>query len=134
MPVPACKGEWLVSFSIKVKKTNINYAKILKQRGLGSNNKARLFLASEVARLSDPYVPMQIGNLKNNRIIAPDGRSIKYTQRYAKKQYNGVSASGRPLRYNHAPMRGKEWDKRMMADHSKDIEQNLAKFVGGKTK
>lgn len=123
-----------MSFSIKIKKTNINYAKILKDRGLGSDNKARLFLASEVARLSDPYVPMRDGNLKNNRIIAPDGRTIKYTQRYAKKHYIGQTASGRPFRYNGAPMRGKEWDKRMMADHAKDVERSVAGFIGGKTK
>ena len=58
-----------MSFSIKIKETKMNYSKILKQRGLGSDNKARLFLASEVARLSDPYVPMRDGNLKNTRII-----------------------------------------------------------------
>lgn len=123
-----------MSFSIKIKKTDINYAKILKKRGLGSDNKARLFLASEVARLSDPYVPMRDGTLKNTRIIAPDGRNIKYPQPYAKKQYEGVSKSGRPFRYNGAPMRGKEWDKRMMADHAKDVERSVAGFVGGKPK
>lgn len=123
-----------MSFSIRVKETKINYAKILKDRGLGSDNKARLFLASEVARLSDPYVPMRIGNLKNIRIIAPDGRTIKYTQPYAKKQYVGLSASGRPFNYNGAPMRGREWDKRMMADHSQDVVRSLAAFVGGKPK
>lgn len=123
-----------MSFSIKIKETKINYSKILKQRGLGSDNKARLFLASEVARLSDPYVPMRDGNLKNTRIIATDGRTIKYPQRYAKKQYDGASKSGRPFRYNGAPMRGRQWDKRMMADHAQDVVRGLAKFVGGKTK
>lgn len=123
-----------MSFSIKIKETKINYSKILKQRGLGSDNKARLFLASEVARLSDPYVPMRDGNLKNTRIIATDGRTIKYPQRYAKKQYDGVSKSGRPFRYNGAPMRGRQWDKRMMADHGQDVVRGLAKFVGGKPK
>ena len=123
-----------MSFSIKIKSTNINYAKILKKRGLGSDNKARLFLASEVARLSDPYVPMREGILKNTRIIASDGRNIKYPQCYAKKQYEGVSKSGRPFRYNGAPMRGREWDKRMMADRGQDVVRGLAKFVGGKPK
>lgn len=123
-----------MSFSIKIKRTNINYAKILKKRGLGSDNKARLFLASEVARLSDPYVPMREGILKNTRIIASDGRNIKYPPCYAKKQYEGVSKSGRPFRYNGAPMRGREWDKRMMADRGQDVVRGLAMFVGGKPK
>lgn len=123
-----------MKISIDVKETHINYAKILKRLGLGSDNKARLFLASEVARLSDPYVPMRDGNLKNIRIIAPDGRTIKYTQPYAKKQYNGVTASGRPFKYNGAPMRGREWDKRMMADHAQDVVRSLAAYMGGKAK
>lgn len=123
-----------MSFSLKLKKTNINYAKILKKRGLGSDNRARIFLANEVARLSDPYVPMRSSALKNTRVIAPDGRQIRYIQPYAKIQYRGMTASGKPFRYNGAPMRGREWDKRMMADHGKDVERSMAKFVGGKPK
>ncbi len=119
--------------SIRIK-TNVNYAKILKDRGLGSDNRARLFLANEVARLSDPYVPMRTGALKNSRIVASDGRNITYPQNYAKVQYDGLRASGKPLSYNGAPMRGREWDKRMMADRGKDVVRGLAKFVGGKPK
>lgn len=121
-------------FTLKIKSTNINYGKILKAHGLGSDNRARIFLASEVARLSDPYVPMQTAILKNTREIAPDGRKITYIQPYSKTQYKGLTASGRPFRYNGAPMRGREWDKRMMADRGQDVVRGLAKFVGGKPK
>lgn len=123
-----------MSFSLKFKNANINYGKILKAHGLGSDNRARIFLANEVARLSDPYVPMRSAALKNTRVIAPDGRKITYIQPYSKVQYRGLTASGRPFRYNGAPMRGREWDKRMMADHGQDVVRGLAKFVGGKPK
>lgn len=123
-----------MSFTLRFKDANINYAKILKAHGLGSDNRARIFLANEVARLSDPYVPMQSGQLKNTRIVAPDGRYIKYIQPYSQVQYRGITASGRPFRYNGAPMRGSQWDKRMMADRGQDVVRGLAKFVGGKPK
>ena len=45
-------------------RTNIRPAAILRARGLGDSDRARVFLANEVARLSDPYVPMQQGTLK----------------------------------------------------------------------
>ena len=35
-------------------KTNISPAAILRSRGLGDSDRARVFLANEVARLSDP--------------------------------------------------------------------------------
>ena len=38
--------------------------KILLKRALGKNGKAAHFLASEVKRLSDPYVPKRSGILK----------------------------------------------------------------------
>ena len=65
---------------------DINTARILKERGLGGDNRAQVYLASEVKRLCDPYVPMQSGQLKNMAVIASDGSSITYTQPYAHYQ------------------------------------------------
>lgn len=119
---------------LRLKKTDINYAKILKARGLGSSDRARVFLANEVARQSDPYVPFRNGPLKNTRIIAKDGRTITYPMPYAGVHYRGLSKYGKTIRNVGAPMRGKEWDKRMMADHGQEVADSLAKFVGGKAK
>lgn len=118
-------------------KVDVNTAKIMRQRGLGGDHGAQRFLASEVQRLSDPYIPMQQGMLKNQNIIAQDGSSITYTQPYAHYQYYGQAMAGRApkkytgneLDYHGAPMRGKEWDKRMMADKREEIERNLEIFV-----
>lgn len=122
--------------SVKVK-VDIPTAKILKDRGLGSDTGARKYLASEVKRLCDPYVPMQQGMLKNQATIAADGAYIVYTQPYAHYQYYGeVMAgrapkkyTGRELTYHGAPMRGKEWDKRMLADKSKDLERSIDAYI-----
>ena len=118
-------------------KVDINTAKIMRQRGMGGDHGAQRFLASEVQRLCDPYVPMQQGMLKNQNIIAQDGSSITYTQPYAHYQYYGQAMAGRApkkytgneLNYHGAPMRGKEWDKRMMADKREEVERNLEAYI-----
>ena len=43
------------------------------------------------------------------------------------KRYTGAS-----LQYHGAPMRGPQWDKRMLADKGEVLAQNLANYVGGK--
>lgn len=118
-------------------KVDINKAEILKRLGLGGTNKVQKYLASQVKRLCDPYVPMQQGVLKNNATIAEDGSFIVYTQPYAHYQYYGEVMAGRApkeytgkeLDYHGAPMRGKEWDKRMMADKSKDLERSIEAYI-----
>lgn len=123
-------------------KVDINTAAIMKQRGLGGDNRAQIFLASEVKRLSDSYVPMQQGLLKNNAVIASDGSTLTYTQPYAHYQYYGEAMAGiapkhytgKALNYNGGPMRGPNWDKRMLIDRGDDLTESIAIFVGGKAK
>lgn len=136
---------------------DINPDKILDRLGMGTSNTARRFLASEVVRLCDPYVPFRQGTLKNGVVIAPDGSAITYPGPYAHYQYIGKvmgpnipikkggmlvgfyskgpkQCTGKDLQYHGAPMRGPQWDKRMMANRRGDLEQSLAKYVGGKIK
>lgn len=134
---------------------DINTAAILKKRGLGTDCSAARFLADTVVRLSDPYVPMASGSgahMKEGYTIADDGSTITYRGPYAHYQYMGevmvgvVTGSpyaksgepkrgtGRPLSYHGAPMRGKRWDKRMMADRGRDVVKAIAQYVGGKPK
>lgn len=120
-------------------KVDINTAKILQDRGLGGDNRAQVYLASEVKRLCDPYVPFQNGPLKNTAQIAADGSSITYIQPYAHYQYYGEVMAGRApkhytgkaLTYSGGGLRGPQWDKRMIADKSKELVSNLQKYIGG---
>ena len=120
-------------------KVDIDTAKIMKSRGLGGDHRARVFLASEVKRLSDPYVPMQQGLLKNHAVVAPNGSTLTYTQPYAHYQYYGEVMAGRApkkytgkdLTYHGGPMRGPRWEKRMLADKSDDLVKNLKAYIGG---
>ena len=102
---------------------------IIRSRGLQDRGPVQKFLASEVARRCDPYVPMRTGILKNTAQVQPDG--VLYDQPYARRQYyenagngtDGTAAGGQ---------RGKEWDKRMVADHGDEITVAVAKKVGAK--
>lgn len=124
--------------------SKINAKKILKSRGLGESNLAVLKLASVVRTYSDEYVPKQQGTLKNTARIVDTGINvyIVYNQPYAHYQYYGEAMAGTapkhyigvPLTYHEAPMRGKEWEKRMMADRGRDVTKALAVYVGGKLK
>ena len=131
---------------------------MLFRSGLGSSKEAQKFLAETVERLSNPYVPFSGGggtHLKDHMVhVAPDGSTITYHGPYAHYQYFGEimgpniplkgggfispvapkTYTGRPLEYHGAPMRGKEWDKRMMSDRGDEITEALAKKVGGKAK
>ena len=124
--------------------SKIDVEGILSKRGMGSRYELAKVIASEVKRLSDPYVPMQQGILKNTAQVVDSGTgvAILYNQPYAHYQYYGEVMAGRApkhytgkdIDYHDASIRGKEWDKRMMADRKDDVVKAAAKFVGGKPK
>lgn len=97
--------------------------KILLKRNLNKNGKAQLFFTSEVARLSDPYVPFDKGNLKNTKKVDKD--KITYIQPYSRRQWYENKGKG---------LRGKEWCLRMWANRGKEIVKSVAKLVGGRAK
>ena len=133
-----------MELNVKVKMNSVN--KILKDHGLQNDGPTERFLRDTVDRFCDPYIPMSSGSLKNTKTY-PNNHSIKYTSPYAHYMYKGKAAVGpsRPkgvkrkisntsLKYQGAPKRGAEWDKRMVRDRKKDIERDLMRFIknGGK--
>jgi len=97
----------------------------------------------------DSYVPMQSGPLKDTKYVGYD--QVEYRTPYAHYQYRGVLMlapngscwartgerkhdSDRELTYHGAPKRGKEWDKRMWADHGKRLTAQAARMCGGRVK
>lgn len=133
-------------FSVNVKKIKLDSAgKIEKRLGIDIGGKATTFLRDEVARLCDPYVPMDRGILKNTKTY-PNSHSIKYVQPYAHYMYKGKVAMGsskpagvkrsisnKPIKYQGAPKRGAEWEKRMMSDNKekviKDVQNHIKRGV-----
>lgn len=128
-------------------KIDIPVSKILSVRGLGGSKDTQKYLASEVKRFSDPYTPMQQGMLQK-ATIAADGSYIVYTQPYAHYLWVGEvygpnytngerfwsgkapkKPTGKQITYSGAPMRGKQWTNRMMADKSQDLERSVEVFI-----
>ena len=109
------------------------------RKGLGPGGKLVKYLAARVKLHCDPYVPMQSGTLKNTAQISADGSELVYNQPYAHYQYHGMAMAGRApkhytgkaLNYRGAPMRGAEWEKRMLADRREDLEKDVANFING---
>ncbi len=127
--------------NIKVKMNNVN--KIIKDHGLDDNGRVTRHLRDTVDRLSDPYVPMNSGTLKNTKTY-PNNHSIKYVSPYAHYMYKGKKALGasrpkgvkrtisnQPLKYQGAPKRGAEWDKRMMRDRGKQVAKDVQNYIKG---
>lgn len=136
-------------------RSNIPVDTILRARGLGDDPAAQRFLANEVARLSDPYVPMAPGSgahMKNRYDIEPDGSAITYHGPYAHFQHEGMVMVGREsgspwaksgeekvvteraLSHHGAPMRGPHWERRMLADRGGELTQAFARRVGGRNR
>lgn len=132
-----------MSFEITFKLNNKN--QITKEHGLDENGKATKFLRDTVDRFCDPYIPMGTGSLKNTKTY-PNNHTIKYTSPYAHYMYKGqlmVSPTGRAyakkgekkhyvgksLKYQGAPKRGPQWEKRMMNDRRMDVVRDLQNFV-----
>lgn len=105
--------------------------KILLKRHMGKDRSAQRFFTSTVRRHCDKYVPMLSGTLKNT---AQEGESyILYNTPYAAKNYfensgNGLQGTAK------GGLRGKLWDKRMMAAEGREVVGSVADYVGGKAK
>ena len=113
---------------------NIDADKILKKYGLGQSKEAQKALAEDVERLCQPYVPMSAGSgahMVNAARVTDE--SIIYPGPCAHYQYVGEVMAGRapkhytgqPIDYHGAPMRGKQWDKRMMADKGEEVKKDM---------
>ena len=123
-------------------KINFDPKKIMESRGMGRSNGLQKYLAARVKLRCDPYTPMKSGTLKNSAQISQDGSKITYPGPYAHYQYQGDAMAGRApkhytgrkLKHRGAPMRGPQWEKRMLADHRKDLVQDAAAYINGGAK
>lgn len=113
---------------------------MLKKRGLAPGGKVQKMLTMEVYRESQPYTPMQQGILAHGPNNTVEDDHIIYNAPYAHYQWHGEIMAGRApkhytgrsIKYHGAPMRGKEWTRRMWADKKSVILDKLAKEAGGK--
>ena len=96
---------------------------IILKRGLQYGGPVQMFFTSEIARMADPYVPMDTGALKNTVQTYP--ARLVYPQIYSRTQYVSNKGKGK---------RGKEWIPRMWNDRGKAIVRSVADYAGLKSK
>ena len=133
-----------MQLNIKVKMDNPN--KIVKDLGIDENGIVTKFLRDDVYRLYEPYVPREQGNLYR-QVTYPNNHTIKHEVPYAHYHYKGKKAIGaskpkgvkrkissEDMKYQGAPKRGPEWEKRMMNDRGKEVCKDVENFIkkGGK--
>lgn len=66
-----------------------SYTEMIRNFGLEETGPVQTFFTEEVRRLSDDYVPMDSGMLKNNVTISLDGTFFTYETIYALYQWYG---------------------------------------------
>lgn len=105
--------------SVKVK-VDFLPNEIIKDMGIP---KMRLFLANEIIRISDPYVPFRDGYLKNSAMVENGGRSISYNTPYARRWWYEQA------NFNEAPIRGNQWTIRAVADNDKQLSNIMQRYA-----
>ena len=126
-------------------------SQIVAVRGLEVRGPVQQYVDSEILRLSDPYLPMQRGRLKQGGITGTDVGSgeVVWNGPYARFLYYGKVMVGinsrsawarkgerkvvteKNLSYHGAPMRGAFWFERMKKDKLDSILNGAARIAGG---
>lgn len=88
---------------------------------------AQAMFDAECLRLTEPYVPMATGMLKNSAQIASNigGGELMWDTPYAVKQYYSNRKPGSTT----GPLRGPRWGERMKADNLPHLESFAKKVI-----
>lgn len=86
--------------------------------------KTRAFMAEEIVRMTDPYVPFDKGYLRGSANIASDGSYFEYNMPYARRLYYNPQ-----FNFKGAPQRGGLWVERSIAIHREAIENAVLRYI-----
>ena len=107
---------------------------LVNDRQIDEKGRVQKFIDSEVMRLSDPYVPLDIsagamgGTLKRSAIVntVVGNGLVKWKTPYARRMYYNPQYN-----FQGSPKRGGLWFERMKADHKKNILKGAKTMAGG---
>ncbi len=77
----------------------------------------------------DYYIETYCGTMPEPDFVRLSRQASAYAKSGEKKRYTGQA-----IQYSGGGTRGKEWDKRMMADRGDEVVKAVAKHVGGRAK
>lgn len=136
----------MASITVDVKISNALQQKL----ALINNPTTMLAIHNTLAKMCDPYVPMQEGPLAQTAVVTY--QEVRYIQPYARYQYygeiygpnipifdNGIIVgwwsppgkkkypTGRPIHYNteYHPLASAKWDQAMMRDHGQEFNKEV---------
>ena len=119
------KGPW--TFSLQ--SVDVNESQVMRDHGLDPKGEVQKYIDSEVLRLCDPYIPFDVGTLRDSGIentVIGSGE-VKWRTPYARRWYY------MPARFQGAPQRGNYWFERMKRDGGKEqILAGAKKMAGAK--
>ena len=92
--------------------------RIINKFGMEEKGDAELFLANDCFRRMHKYVPLRTGALASTVTVQPG--KVTYEVPYARKQYYENKGKG---------LRGKEWDKKMIANERNIIAKEVEAYV-----
>ncbi|GHU57302.1 hypothetical protein AGMMS49975_22610 [Clostridia bacterium] len=89
---------------------------------------AKLFMANEVRRLCDPYVPYDTGNLADNVDVLLEGDTgvVHYKAPYARKCYEGDDINFHTEKHALATA---HWDKAMFQTRKGDTTKAVQAYI-----
>lgn len=95
----------------------------------GRYSRSQRFVDEEVLRLSEPFTPLQTGNLIKSGALGTDVGTglVAWIAIYARRNYY----SPRKVGSETGPLRGPFWFERMRKIYGKEILAGARRFVGG---
>ena len=107
-----------MALSLKYELKDFDKGKIVNKFEMQQGGKTQLFLADTCFRRMQKYVPFETGALSTTATVKPG--SVTYEQPYAHKQYTTNKGKG---------IRGKYWDKKMMASEKELVAQEVEAYA-----
>lgn len=116
-----------MSFGTRVQMATLGI--LLAGRGLEPRGRVQKYVDSEVLRLTDKYVPMDTGKLKESgvRNTKIGSGEVVYKTPYARRMYYNKGYS-----FRGAPMRGSYWFERSKIDNKKSILNGARNIAGAR--
>lgn len=110
---------------MKTKFTILETQVLMAARGIEVQGKVQKFIDSEVLRVTDPYVPMDSGKLKQSgtQHTRIGSGEVIYRTPYARRQYFNNKGNG---------LRGRQWFQRSKIDNKATILSGAKKVAGSR--
>lgn len=116
---------------VKVDKRFNPPAQVMRDLGVDEAGRVQQFATDRILFRMRHYMPWLTGLTATSLTQATSPTTITVSAPYARKLYDGVSASGAPLNYTKAtnPLAGPHWDRTLMQREGAQIAQEIEGYA-----